>query len=78
MNEEQSNYDQVIILIFFVCLLRKQHATLKCKGVISMFPVLQGSADNQVRWEIIASFNCPLPAKHSCQKLLKFSDAYLT
>ena len=34
---------------------------------------------NQARWEIIASFSCPRPAKYSCQKLkLKSSDAQLS
>ena len=49
INEGQSVYDQVIILMCFVCLLAKQHTTLKSKGVIFVFPVLQGSADTLVR-----------------------------
>jgi len=33
----------------FVCLSAKQHTTLKRKDVISVFPVMQGSADTLIR-----------------------------
>ena len=49
MNEGYSVYDQVIIFTCFVCLLPKQHTTLKWKSEIFVFPVLQGSADTLVR-----------------------------
>jgi len=36
--------------MYFVCLLAKQHTTVKWNSVISVFPVIQGSADTLVRW----------------------------
>jgi len=42
-------YDQLIILMCFVCLLAKKHTTFKGKGVLFVFPVLQGSADTLIR-----------------------------
>jgi len=63
----------VIILICSVCLSAKQYTTFKWKSVISVFPVFTRSCryTNQARLEIIASFNCPLPTKYSCQKTIK-------
>jgi len=60
-----------------VCLSTKQHTTLKCKDVISVFPVLQGSAETLVRLGgklynlSIAYFLINIPAK-----ILKSSDPY--
>jgi len=50
MNERQSIYDQVINLKSMVCLLAKQRTTLKWKDIISVFSVLQGSAETLTRW----------------------------
>jgi len=47
INEGWSVYDQVMSLTCFVCLLGKQHAAFKQNDVISVFPVLQGSAETQ-------------------------------
>jgi len=56
----------MIILTCFVCLLAKQHTTLKWKDVISSFPVLQGSAETLVR----------CGENYFCQKYLKSNGAY--
>jgi len=59
----------------FVCLSAKQQTTLKWKNdVISLFPVLQGSAETLIRWGgklCHLSTAWMLSMKHSCQKLLK-------
>ena len=49
-NEMQSIYDQVTNLKSMVCLLAKQCTTFKWKDIISMFSVLQGSAETLTRW----------------------------
>ena len=42
-------YGQVTILMCFVCLLAKQRTTFKRKDTISVFSVLQGSAETPSR-----------------------------
>jgi len=43
----------MIILMCFVYLLAQQHTTFKWKGLISVFPVLQGSADTLVAFSAL-------------------------
>ena len=63
-------YGQVIILMFFVCLLARQCTTFKWKGIISMFSVLQGSAETIIGWDgkmyhlLIACFLLNICAKN--------------
>ena len=59
----------------FVCLLERQRTTFKWKGIISVFSVLQGSAETLVRWKNIPSSDCLFSIKHLCQKLLKSNNA---